>query len=81
MATLQKPPGKVSQSAEWDAFFSKIAQILNVIANPTVYTVATLPAPGKPGRMIYVLDDVGGPTMAYSDGNNWKRTSDGAVGS
>ena len=28
---------------------------------------------------IYVLDDVGGPTPAYSDGTDWRRYKDGAV--
>lgn len=39
------------------------------------FTVATLP-PQKTGRIIYVSDASGGATLAFSDGTNWRRTSD-----
>lgn len=28
------------------------------------------------GGMVYVTDDVGGATPAFSDGTNWRRTAD-----
>ena len=48
---------------------------------PKSYTVANVPsasAEGK-GAIIYVDDESGGPTMAFSDGANWRRCTDGAV--
>jgi sugar lactone lactonase YvrE len=31
------------------------------------------------GGMLYVTDEVGGPTMAFSDGTNWRRVQDRAI--
>jgi hypothetical protein len=45
------------------------------------YNVATLPdavATGA-GSLIYVMDEIGGPVMAFSDGTNWRRMTDHAV--
>jgi hypothetical protein len=42
------------------------------------YTVATLPGQ-LAGAMIYVSDESGGATMAFSDGTNWRRMSDRAI--
>lgn len=43
------------------------------------YTVATLPAVGTAGRMIYVSDEVGGAVPAFTDGTNWRRVTDRAI--
>lgn len=43
------------------------------------YTVEKLPDPAQPGQMIYVTNEIGGPTMAFSDGSNWRRIQDRAV--
>lgn len=44
------------------------------------YTVATAPDPaGHPREWIYVTDESGGATPAFSDGTNWRRTSDRAI--
>ena len=44
------------------------------------YTVATLPAAATYVRgLIWVSDETGGPTMAVSDGTNWKRMNDYAT--
>jgi len=40
------------------------------------YTVATLPAVGSGGGIIRVSDEIGGDTLAFSNGSNWVRTSD-----
>jgi len=42
------------------------------------YTVAGVPSASThgAGAMIYVSDETGGATMAFSDGTNWKRCSD-----
>ena len=47
----------------------------------TAYTVAGgLPdATVFPRCMIYVSDESGGSTPAFSDGTNWRRTSDRAI--
>lgn len=44
------------------------------------YTVALLPdAALWDGSMIYVSDETGGATLAYSDGASWRRLRDNAV--
>lgn len=44
------------------------------------YTVATLPtASDYEAHMIYVSDETGGATVAFSDGTNWRRVQDRAV--
>ena len=40
------------------------------------FKVASLPNAGVPGQMIYVSDESGGATMAFSDGSNWRRITD-----
>jgi hypothetical protein len=46
----------------------------------TVYTVATLPSAATyTNGVIIVSDEVGGRTLATSDGTNWLRVSDGAI--
>ena len=42
------------------------------------YTVATLPSQVA-GGFIFVTDETGGAVTAFSDGNNWRRTTDRAV--
>ncbi len=43
------------------------------------FKVASLPNAGVPGQMIYVSDESGGATMAFSDGSNWRRITDRAI--
>lgn len=43
------------------------------------HTVAGLPSASPAGRMIYVSDETGGATPAFSDGTNWRRVSDRAI--
>lgn len=58
-----------------DSKFSQ-GQIPKVAA----HTVATLPsASAHFNGVIIVTDEVGGRTLATSDGTNWKRVSDGAT--
>lgn len=56
---------------EWEVFCT-------VITSPS-YTVATLPSANIPGRQIFVSDESGGAVMAFSDGTNWRRTTDRAT--
>lgn len=44
------------------------------------FTVAALPsAAGNPRGLIYVSDEAGGATVAFSDGSSWRRLQDRAV--
>lgn len=43
------------------------------------YTVAGVPSASPAGRIIYVADETGGATLAFSDGTNWRRVTDNAV--
>lgn len=44
------------------------------------YTVATVPAAADyTGAVIYVSDETGGATVAFSDGTNWRRVQDRAI--
>jgi hypothetical protein len=44
------------------------------------YTVATVPdAADTIGGTIYVSNEAGGATLAFSDGTNWRRVQDRAV--
>ena len=49
-------------------------------AMPPFYGVATLPpASIRPHSIVIVTDDVGGETIAFSDGTNWRRAQDRAI--
>lgn len=51
-----------------------------VIPQPPTYTVATLPAAATyPRGLIYVSNETGGATLAFSDSTNWRRVQDRAV--
>ena len=44
------------------------------------YTVSTVPTASLwRGGTIYVSDETGGAVMAFSDGTNWRRSTDRAV--
>jgi|APSaa5957512535_1039671.scaffolds.fasta_scaffold19725_2 hypothetical protein len=45
----------------------------------TSYTVGTVPSAAVAAGLIYVTDDAGGATMAFSDGTNWRRVSDRTI--
>lgn len=46
------------------------------------YTVATLPTASLwTGATIFVSDETGGATLAFSDGTNWRRVQDRAIAS
>ncbi len=45
-----------------------------------IYTVATVPGASANVRCwIYVSDEAGGASPAFSDGTNWRRVSDRAI--
>ena len=43
------------------------------------YTVDSLPPAFPAAQLVYVSDEVGGAVMAFSDGTNWRRTTDRAI--
>lgn len=60
-----------------EAFNLSVATDANLIFQPKSYTVATLPAAATyPRAIIYVADETGGATLAFSDGTNWRRVQD-----
>ena len=73
--------GKPSQW--WTLWFTSIAKALG--ANPfqlQPYTVAqanALGATAYEGCAIYVSNEAGGATLAFSDGTNWRRVQDRAI--
>lgn len=53
----------------WDGFIK-----------PQAFTMSTLPAASAyAGSMIYVSDETGGATVAFSDGTDWRRVQDRVV--
>jgi hypothetical protein len=43
------------------------------------YTVGTVPSAATAGQLIYVSNETGGATPAFSDGTNWRRVADRAI--
>ena len=58
---------------------SQNVSIPNGVLYLNSYTVAGLPAATTAGGFIYVSDETGGATMAFSDGTNWRRVQDRAI--
>jgi len=61
--------------SETRAIYHRQGQILRVGS----FLVANLPPATTPGRVIYVSNETGGATLAFSDGTNWRRVQDRAV--
>ncbi len=71
-------PGIVSVSAdgvEVMRFEDTHITAFKPLGFPT-HNKASLPSASPAGLQIYVPDDVGGTTMAFSDGTAWRRFSD-----
>lgn len=64
---------------------SKQITFINVTTNqeiaPTVptYTVSDIVPATIVGQLAYISNEVGGATIAFSDGTNWRRISDRAI--
>lgn len=43
------------------------------------FPVASLPSAADKGVLIFVPNESGGATVAYSDGTDWRRVTDGAI--
>lgn len=63
-----------------DQVLQSIERALAGVETMPSYTVAEVPdAAARPRQWIYVSNEAGGATPAFSDGTNWRRTSDRAV--
>lgn len=77
------------QTIDWfDDIEIKINEIINELNRLDIFVIENIPPDDTPELpsasenqtlQIYVTDDVGGPTPAYSDGSVWRRYKDGAV--
>jgi hypothetical protein len=60
----------------------RLGRLRNTSALPLVvpsYAKASLPSASPAGQIIYVTDEAGGATIAFSDNANWRRVADRAV--
>lgn len=67
------------QTIDWfDDLELKINEIISERNQLDAFVKADLPSVTENQTLqIYVTDDIGGPTPAYSDGTNWRRYKDG----
>ncbi len=83
MITEQTDHGEViirdnRATRRFQSFLDALTEQANL--NGYIFTVSTVPdATENEGRMIYVQDETGGATMAFSDGSDWRRVQDRAV--
>jgi hypothetical protein len=82
-----RPRGRLQA---WDEHNPAIAYGLELAANGAEtrcggplalagYSKAQLPPPNIPGSLVFVHDAAGGAVVAFSDGANWRRTTDRSV--
>ena len=69
--------GSVADANGYNGDFEYIMETKGVTHDS--FRVTSLPNAGVPGQMIYVSDESGGATMAFSDGSNWRRITDRAI--
>ena len=63
-----------------EAFGLDVTTTSTMIFQAPTYTVATVPAAATyPRGVIYVSNETGGATLAFSDGTNWRRVQDRSV--
>jgi hypothetical protein len=63
-------------TAQFQSLLESIELAINNLAAPS-YTVATVPdATKSESNMVYVSDEAGGATIAFSDGTSWRRCQD-----
>ena len=71
---------QVAWSTICEAFNLSVTTDANLIFQPKTYTVLTVPSAATyPRAIIYVSNEAGGATLAFSDGSNWRRVQDRAV--
>ena len=70
----------VAWSTLVEALGFSVATDSTLLLQLKTYTVATLPtASTYPRGVIYVSNETGGATLAFSDSTNWRRVQDRAV--
>ncbi len=69
--------GSVADTNTYTGDFAYILETRGVTHDS--FMVSNLPNAGVPGQMIYVSNESGGATMAFSDGSNWRRITDRAI--
>lgn len=63
-----------------EALGFSVADDATLLLQLKTYTVSTLPAAATyPRGLIYVSNEAGGATLAFSDSTNWRRVQDRAV--
>lgn len=71
--------GSGAVSAPWHQFFDRLVKMLS-LSRPwelPSYTVAGVPVAAEhEGSIVYVSNEAGGKTLAFSDGTNWRRVQD-----
>lgn len=69
-------------TVQWGLFFDKLFKMLN-LSRPwelPSFTVASAPDATKhTGSVVFVSNETGGATVAFSDGTNWRRVQDRAI--
>lgn len=70
-ATKTAPSGVVIGDTDSQTLSGKVITLMS-------HVVASLPAQTA-GRIIYVSNETGGATVAFSDGTNWRRVQDRAI--
>lgn len=69
--------GKASSGLQ--AFFEELERHINEFKAPD-FTVTSVPdSVQNEAMIIYVSDEVGGATLAFSDGLNWRRVQDRTI--
>ena len=63
---------------QFQVLLEEIENAINKLSPPS-YTVSTVPDVSDTARLIYVSDESGGATLAFSDGTNWRRVQDRAI--
>lgn len=86
MSNVGQPPAQIpiitnsNLSREWLIWFTQIFRALNGPVRMSSYTVSGVPdASVYEGGVIYVSNESGGATLAFSDGTNWRRVQDRAI--
>ena len=63
-----------------EALGFSVATDATLLIQAKTYTVAGLPSAATyPRGVVYVSNEVGGATLAFSDSTNWRRVQDRAV--
>ena len=77
---LRNIKGSALTYTEMDGNLTYLETLSTGVIELTQYTVATVPtASDYSGGMIAVTDEIGGYTLAFSDGTDWRRMRDSVI--